>query len=288
MWVFDMETLRFLAVNDAAVRHYGYSAEEFLAMTILDVHAEDDARPREQVIARMPRSGRATAHRRHRKKDGTVIDVEASSDSVTLNGRPARLVLAHDITERMRAERKLREQAALLDKAQDAILVRDLEHRILYCNKSAERLYGWRAEEVLGRSVRDLLYFDPTVFDEAMTRLRSTGEWVGELTQKRADGEKLQIEGRWTLVRNEAGEATSVLAINTDITERKKLEQQFLRAQRMESIGTLAGGIAHDLNNLLAPITMGVELLRRFEGHAQSLHVIDNIERSARRGSDLV
>jgi PAS domain S-box-containing protein len=191
--------------------------------------------------------------------------------------------------ERQEADTKTREQAALLDKAQDAILVRDLEHRILYWNKSAERLYGWTAQEAIGRSVRSMLYPDPTVFDRAMVVLLTDGEWVGELQQIRKDGSPLTIEGHWTLVRDEAGQPRSVLAINTDVTERKRLEQQFLRAQRMESIGTLAGGIAHDLNNLLAPITMGVDLLRRFEPlPTRSQAILANIERSTARATDLV
>ena len=205
------------------------------------------------------------------------------------HARPLRATgTCRDITERKIAEEELRYQAALLDKAQDAIIVRDLAHRITYWNKSAERLYGWTAAEAAGRSVRELLYFDPGIFDDTMTRLLAQGEWTGELVQRRKGGGPLTIEGRWTLVRDEAGRPRAVLAINTDITERKKLEQQFLRAQRLESIGTLAGGIAHDLNNLLAPITMGVDLLKLFDPPPRSLPVIENIERSARRGTELV
>jgi PAS domain S-box-containing protein len=193
-----------------------------------------------------------------------------------------------DIDDFKRAQAQIVEQAGLLDKAQDAIVVRDLTHHITFWNKSAERFYGWSAAEAVGRSVRELLYFDPGVFDQAMTELLKQGEWTGELVQLRKSGERLTIEGRWTLVRDEAGRPRAVLAINTDITERKNLEQQFLRAQRMESIGTLAGGIAHDLNNLLAPIMMGVELLRQFDPNPKILPVIDNMQQSARRGADLV
>ncbi len=288
MWVFDRETLRFLAVNETAIRHYGYTEEEFLAMTILDIRPPEDATPVHEALARMPGNGKDFGRRLHRKCDGVVMEMEVWSDGIELNGRPARLVLAHDVTERRRAETKMREQAALLDKARDAILVRGLDHRITYWNKSAERLYGWSAEEALGRIVRDLLYFDPGIFDTAMAKLMAQGEWTGELTQIRKDGTNVTVEGRWTLLRDNAGAPHSVLAINTDITERKKIEQQFLRAQRMESIGTLAGGIAHDLNNLLAPVTMGVELLRQFEPSPRSLPVIESMERSARRGVDLV
>lgn len=227
---------------------------------------------------------------RFRRSDGTYVPVadrgEVLRDS---SGRPIRMIGGmSDLTERKRAEEKLREQAALLDQAKDAIIVRDLDHRILYWNKSAERYYGWTAEEAVGRSIKQLIYADPTPFLTATASVIQHGEWNGEIEHFRRDGTPLIVEGRWTLLRDENGQPKSVLAINTDVTERKKLEQQFLRAQRMESIGTLAGGIAHDLNNLLAPITMGVELLRRYEPNAKAKPIIDNIERAARRGSDLV
>ncbi|MBW7896877.1 MAG: PAS domain S-box protein [Opitutaceae bacterium] len=288
MWVFDCETFRFLAVNAAALEHYGYSEQEFMAMTVLNIRAKQDQVDLEAARAKLPAAGKEFGYRFHRKKNGTVIEMEVLSDALRFKDRPARLVLAQDVTERRRAERKIREQAELLDKAQDAILVRDLGHRITYWNKSAERLYGWPAAEVRGRSVRELLYFDPKDFDQATAEVLAKGEWTGELTQQRHDGQGITIEGRWTLLRDAEGNPESVLAINTDITERKKLEQQFLRAQRMESIGTLAGGIAHDLNNLLAPIAMGVELLRLNESNPRNQPVIDNIERSAKRGADLV
>jgi len=203
--------------------------------------------------------------------------------------------LEKDIAERKKVEEALRKseqeqraQATLLDKAQDAIVVRDLAHLILYWNKSAERLYGWTTEEVLGRTVNDLLYKDAAVFQSAMEEALRTGEWVGEIEQKTKAGKTLTIEGRWTLVRDDAGQPKSILAINTNITERRKLEQQFLRAQRMESIGTLAGGIAHDLNNVLAPIIMSIELLKIEETNTRRLDILRMIESSANRGASMV
>jgi PAS domain S-box-containing protein len=190
--------------------------------------------------------------------------------------------------QRLRDAAQTREQADMLDKAQDAILVLTLDHRITFWNKSCERVYGWTAREAVGRSVFGLLNAEEAGFQPAMDHLLKTGEWAGELTQRRKDGQKLAVEIRLTLVRDAAGAPKSILAINTDITERRRLEQQFLRAQRMESIGTLAGGIAHDLNNLLAPITMGVDLLSRLEKNPKSLAILESMQRSAKRGADLV
>ncbi len=190
--------------------------------------------------------------------------------------------------DRQQAEARIREQASLLDKARDAFIVRDLDQRITFWNKGAERLYGWRAEEMLGRSAQELIYQDLAEFTKAHEQTLTHGEWTGELRQVDRDGRPLTIEARWTLVRDEQGRPESVFALNSDISEQRKLEQQFLRAQRMESIGTLAGGIAHDLNNILAPISMSIELLQMRVTDARSRELLATIATSARRGSEMI
>ncbi|MEY3898613.1 MAG: hypothetical protein RLZZ214_4135, partial [Verrucomicrobiota bacterium] len=190
--------------------------------------------------------------------------------------------------DRQQADARIREQASLLDKARDAILVRDLDHRITYWNKSAERLYGWTAEETIGRSVVDLLYREKSRYFDAHKQTLLAGDWVGELTQIDKSGRELIIEGRWSLVSDDAGRPQSVFAINTDISEYRRLELQFIRAQRLESIGVLAGGIAHDLNNILAPISMAVELLKMREPGERSLELLEMIASSTQRGANMV
>jgi len=195
--------------------------------------------------------------------------------------------LSAEVAERKRAEQESRERAALLDRAQDAIMVIDLEGKIVYWNRSAERLYGWPAEEACGRPGEELLHGD-TPATEPPEAVRLRGEWLGELTQRTRDGRSVVVQSRWTLVRDEQGAAKSTLIINTDITERKKLEQQFLRTQRLESIGTLAGGIAHDLNNLLAPILLAIDILRQQLNDEKGRKTISLIESSARRAAEMV
>jgi PAS domain S-box-containing protein len=191
--------------------------------------------------------------------------------------------------ERLQMQAAIREQASFLDKAQDAIAVRDLDHRITYWNKSAERLYGWTAGEALGTFVRELLHRkDPGAYDRAMVDLLATGEWSGELKKTTREGRDLTIECRWTLMRDDDGQPKSVLSIGTDITEKKKLEAQFMRAQRMESIGTLAGGVAHDLNNILAPIMMSIDILKMKSDNPQTTKILETIQISAKRGADIV
>ncbi len=190
--------------------------------------------------------------------------------------------------QRQDADAITREQAALLDAASDAIILKDLAGRILFWNCGAEQIFGWPAAEAVGQGSRELLHFEPGKFDDALRLLRQHEHWYGELQTRTRDGRTLTMEVRWTLVRDEAGEPKSILAINTDITERKALEAKFLRVQRLESIGALAGGIAHDFNNILAPILMSVALLQREVKSEMGRSMLATLHMCAQRGADLV
>jgi PAS domain S-box-containing protein len=199
------------------------------------------------------------------------------------------IVTVRDITERKRAEERLHEQADIINRAQDAIIIRDFnDQRVTFWNSGAERLYGWSAEEAIGQSIGELMYADPKDREGPLQTLLSAGEFRGELKQVTKDGREVIVDGRATIVRNPDGTPRSVLSINTDITGQKKLETQLLRAQRLESIGTLASGVAHDLNNILTPILICAETLRAGLGEEDRQSALLLIEESARRGAGVV
>jgi len=223
------------------------------------------------------------------RADGSEFPVELTVTRIHWDGPPVFTGFVRDITQRKQAEERLKEQATLLDIASNAIMTCDLEGRILFWNKGAERLYGWSEREAIGKTDSDLLFKEESSQTlEARNRVVEHGEWTREVRQSTKDGKEVIVESRWTLVRDHKGRPKSRLVINTDITEKKKLEAQFLRAQRMESIGTLAGGIAHDLNNVLTPIIMAVDLLHDIIPEEARLSLLNPLRASAERGAEMV
>src|SRR5579883_1860605 len=199
--------------------------------------------------------------------------------------------VSRNITDRKLAEQKIAEQAALIDIVTDAIFVRDLQNRILFWSRGAENLYAWTAQESLGKVADEL--FDTQSLSQLEAGVKITleqGCWQGELEQTTKTGKQIIVASRLTLVHNQFGRSQSILVVNTDITEKKQLAQQFYRAQRLESIGTLASGIAHDLNNVFAPILMIAQLLpltcKNVDARTQKL--FQTLENSSKRGADLV
>ncbi len=193
-----------------------------------------------------------------------------------------------DLTERRRAEERLAEQAALLDLASDAIAVRDMAHGVRFWSRGAESLYGWTAEEARAGSVSARLREAPEATAAALAHALEHGAWSGELEHVTKDGRAVTVLARWTLVRDARGAPAAILAIDTDVTEKKRLEQHFRRAQRLESLGVLAAGIAHDLNNVLTPILMSSELLQEEVRGERARGLLAALRTSATRGADLI
>ncbi len=232
-------------------------------------------------------------------EDRAIEALRAGAQDYVLKERMKRLSAAirralHESEEhrqRLRAESQLREQAEMLNQSREAIIIVGLDDRVLYWNAGAERLYGWTTREALAQPVRQLLApaaDQSALFENAVKHTEAEGSWQGELRLQHRHGGLLVVDMRQTLIADERGWPKARLCLGSDITERKRLEEQFLRVQRLENIGLLAAGIAHDLNNVLAPILMGAPLLREYVTQPGGLSLLETLEKSAERGAGLV
>jgi two-component system cell cycle sensor histidine kinase/response regulator CckA len=282
---------RIVFVNEAFEKVTGYSFDEAVGRSPRFLQGSDtDRQALRDICDALAQQKPIRRQVINYGKDGTEYCFDTDIVPIfDVAGRCTHFVaIQRDITERRKAEERIAEQASFLDRARDAILVRNLEGTILFWNEGAERMYGWTKKEAIGGHVLELVQTDPRLLLLITHETTTHGEWSGELQHHTKDGRLLTVEARSTLIRDKEGRPKAVLAINTDITEKKKMEAQFMRAQRMASIGTLAGGIAHDLNNILSPILMSVELLKGSSDSPERKKILQTLEKSAKRGADIV
>ena len=226
MWVYDLETLAFLAVNEAAILHYGYSRAEFLAMTIKDIRPVEDVPALLDNVARVTEGLDLAGMWRHRQRDGTVIEVEISSYVLTFSGRRAELVLANDVTDRRQAERALRESEqryrSIFDGVQDAIFVESLDLKILDVNPRACEMFGYSRDEFLAKIVADLVPPSQQIVKFGNGSPGTLSNIPVETVNMRANGEPFPVEisGRLQVINGQE----ALLVVVRDITERKRAE----------------------------------------------------------------
>jgi len=198
------------------------------------------------------------------------------------------IALAGDLAARRQTERRIREQAEMIQQAAEALFVADLTGTIRFWNVGAERLFGWSAEEIIGRGAETLFEFAGDEGRVAHDAVFTNGQWVGELRMAHRERKTIPVESRQSVIWGEDGLPRARLCISSGITEHRRREEQFFRAQRMENIGLLAAGISHDLNNMLAPILLAAPMLRDHVRDPGALALLGTLERSAERGANLV
>ncbi len=282
-------TGRCFAANEAVAKMVGGTREQLL---VQNFHAIASWRETGMLAA----AEEALAEMKGRELEvdlassfGARVRVGCRFVPIIYGGKKLLLVVLVDVTARHAAEKRIHEQAELIDKANEAIIAGDLDGRISLWSRGAQRLFGWTADEVVGRSVHEVLSLAGIPPSAAIhTAVASADDWRGEVAGRNRDGTPLVVEASITILRDATGAPTGRLGICTDITEKKKLADQFLRAQRLESIGMLAAGIAHDLNNVLAPVGMASSLLQSQIKDPYSLRLLETLQKCSDRGARLV
>jgi PAS domain S-box-containing protein len=273
---------RFLEVNPAFERLTGMAAATVTGRSIQEIEPGPEGNWM-GFLEGVSRSGKSCARLFYSRRFGRYFD------SWIFRSAPGQCaIIFSDVTERIQADEKIREQARLIDAANDAIILRDLNGVIQMWNRGAEAIYGWKAAEAVGRSPVDLGIYGAQEFQSHSEHLIKHGEWSGEVSALAKDGRRLEIASRWTPLCDEQGHPRKVLAISHDVTAHKQIEAQLFRAERLQTIGTLASGVAHDLNNILAPLLAGLPILREDAPHEEMREMIDLMEESVKRGADVV
>jgi PAS domain S-box-containing protein len=279
--------------NHGAEKIFGYTASEMIGTSILRI-IPSDRQFEEETILHKIKNGENLEHFEtvRQAKDGRLIYVSITASPIKdANGKIiGASAIARDISEGKRVESKLRLQSSALEAASNAIVISNRNGEIEWANAAFTITTGYGLDDIIGRNPRFLKSGkqDAKFYQDLWQTITSGKVWHGEIINRHKNGSLFTEEMTITPIRDDVGEIAHYIAVKQDITERKKIEAQYLRAQRMESIGTLAGGVAHDLNNILAPILMSIDILKTTAENPQAIEILKTIELSAKRGADIV
>lgn len=277
MWFYDLATLQFLDVNEAATHHYGYSRQEFLRMSVLDIRPESE-RARfldSHLIA--PKLNDRSGLWRHLRKDGSTIMASISAYRHVIGGREVELVLANDVTAKVQAEDALKQSEAsfrsFVDNAPYGIFRSHIERDLfLEVNPAMLRILGYEsADQLRAVKISETIYLNPADREKLIEMLRERGAVESiEIGFRKKNGASIQAHLSGTLFRDEIGTSSLIEGFLEDITEKRQLEEQLRQSQKMDAIGRLAGGIAHDFNNMLTAVIGYTDMLMASAGLSEA------------------
>ena len=273
-----------LAANPAACRILGRTEQQLRMLTRLDLITPGDPRTT-GLIAEREKTGRYQGELEMVRGDGGTFPAEvASAVFATAHGTLTSMIV-RDVSERKRTEAQLKERAQWLDIADESIFVTDLDHRIAYWNQGAARMTGWTAAEMIGQDVSHLLEGASVSDPRTEVIRRELADWRGTLSCRHRNGTPQVVAVSVTVLRDARGEPTGRLALCADITEQTRLREKYERALRLQSIGMLASGVAHDFNDILTPIHLSAAMLRERASHRDDLKLLETIQACVTRGA---
>jgi PAS domain S-box-containing protein len=288
---------KFTSANSATLKMYGArNEEEFVSLGPWELSPDrqpdgcDSAEKAREMIETALREGACSFEWTHRRIGGEEFSADVLLTRMELGGKVMLQACVRDITERNRVEGQLRKLAQAVDQSPVSIVITDRAGNIEFVNPKFTRITGYTLEEALGQNPR-LLKSGETPAEEyrqLWETILAGKEWWGEFHNKRKDGTLFWETATISPIRDAADEITHFIAVKEDITEIKLLQSKFLRAQRLESIGSLASGIAHDLNNILAPILLCAPMLKMGEQDENRLDLAQTIESSAQQAAGIV
>lgn len=292
MWVYDIDTLSFLAVNDAAIEHYGYSREDFLNMTIKDIRPKEDIQKLMNSIKFVDGVDHAGTWR-HIKKDGSLIHVNIISHNLMFDGKKADLILATDVTEKLKIEEEVQKLSSAVNQSSVSIIITDIDGNIEYANPFFTKLTGYELEEVLGKNPRLLNtgYHDQYLYSQLWNTILSGKIWRGEMFNKKKNGETYWANSVISPIFNSEGKITHFVAIEEDITEKKKLLEDLIiakdKAEEMNRVKSyFFANMSHELRTPFVGILGFAELLQDTLVNNDDKEMVDRIIVSSKRMQD--
>ncbi len=263
IFLIEPNTGRIVAFNEKAHQSLGYTREEFIGFKISDFEAVKTEADTKKHIEDILAIRRKTFQTKHRTKEGLTRDVEVTVSVIKVKEKPFLLSVIHDFTEQRQAEAKDRLSSTVINSAAEAVLITDADEKIISVNPAFIEVTGYSEEEVIGQTPRMFQSgkHDKAFYQEMWNILSATGQWQGEIWDRKKNG---TVYPKWLsiiAIKDETGKTTNYTSLFNDISERKEMEKQLRQTQKLETIGQLAGGVAHEFNNLLTPIIGYVEIL---------------------------